>query len=89
MQSFDERVQQPVKKFSSSLYGQVSTAGGEMVRKISVRSRGRPDSTDRSRTRKLGVCSNNGVVRFEESRQLEEGPVEGEESSRDNQTEIL
>ena len=89
VQNFEERVQEPVKKFSSSLYGQVSAAGGEMVRKISVRSRGRPDSTDRSRTRKLGVCSNNGVVRFEESRQLEEGPVEGEESSRDNQTEIL
>ena len=85
VQNFEERVQEPVKKFSSSLYGQVSAAGGEMVRKISVRSRGRPDSTDRSRTRKLGVCSNNGGVRFEKSRQLEEG----EESSRDNQTEIL
>ena len=41
MQSFDERVQQPVKKFSASLYGQVSYAGGEMVRKVSARGRRR------------------------------------------------
>ena len=83
VQNFEERVQEPVKKFSSSLYGQVTAAGGEMVRKISVRSRGRPDSADRSRTRKLGVCS----LQLEQTRQLEEGAVE--DLSRDNQTEIL
>ena len=87
VQNFEERVQDPVKKFSSSLYGQVSAASGEMVRKISVRSRGRPDSAERTRTRKLGVCS--ASVQFEqfEQRQLEEGQLE--EISRDNQTEIL
>ena len=84
VQNFEERVQEPVKKFSSSLYGQVSAAGGEMVRKISVRSRGGSDSAGRTRTRKLGVCSPS--VQFEQS-QLEEGGLE--EISRDNQTEIL
>ena len=69
VQNFEDRVQQPVKKFSASLYGQVSTAGGEMVRKISVRSR--PGGTDRSRTRKVGVCQ----VKFE-PRKLEEGELE-------------
>ena len=84
VQNFEERVQEPVKKFSSSLYGQVSAAGGEMVRKISVRSRGGPDSADRSRTRKLGVCS---VQWQDHSSQLEEGQLT--EISRDSQTEIL
>ena len=37
MQNFEERVQEPVKKFSSSLYGHLVVAGGEVVRKISTR----------------------------------------------------
>ena len=88
VQNFEERVQEPVKKFSSSLYGQVTAAGGEMVRKISVRSRGRPDSGEQwsSRTRKLGVCSSGGL-RPGQTSQLEEGAVE--EISRDNEAEIL
>ena len=36
-QNFEDRVQDPVKKFSSSLYGHLILAGGEVVRKISVR----------------------------------------------------
>ena len=38
-QNFEDRVQDPVKKFSSSLYGHLMLAGGEVVRKISVRCR--------------------------------------------------
>lgn len=69
VQNFEDRVQQPVKKFSASLYGQVSLAGEEMVRKISVRSR--PGGRDRTRVRKVGVCQ----VKFE-PREVEEGELE-------------
>ena len=69
VQNFEDRVQQPVKKFSASLYGQVSLAGEEMVRKISVRSR--PGGSDRRRVRKVGVCQ----VKFDPG-DVEEGELE-------------
>ena len=39
MMNFEERIQVPVKKFSQSLYGNLVLAGGEVVRKISMRKR--------------------------------------------------
>ena len=37
MMNFEEHIQVPVKKFSQSLYGNMVSAGGEVVRKISMR----------------------------------------------------
>jgi len=58
-QNFEDRVQDPVKKFSSSLYGHLILAGGEVVRKISVRNRNYSGGAETGRRRKKGICEVN------------------------------
>ena len=38
MHNFEERIQEPVKKFSQSLYGHMVVAGGVVVNRMTTRS---------------------------------------------------
>jgi len=57
MHNFEERIQEPVKKFSQSLYGHMVVAGGVVVNRMTTRNYA--GGQDSGRERKIGICEVN------------------------------